>query len=246
MKKYLLALLVVSTGALGQIAGTKYSTCIEFIQDDVPITASPLTLTARASSGVPVTFSSKTPTICAVAGGVATLKLAGVCTIVAKSAATPAYMGGQTPLSFNVTAVLGPPPKLEWVRVAGENESFVVAGEKIVRYGAATSWIEKRMTGQGECTNNFFGGDPIVGQAKTCEAKDADGAPPPPPPPTGCDVGTICKSPMICAAPEKDFARTNICPATSKIEPSVCAGYKILSTDGTACIDSAACKWVSK
>lgn len=110
MKKLICLLALISANAFGQIAATKWSTCVEFTQPDVPITASPITLTARASSGVAVTFSSKTPLTCSVANGRATLKLAGVCTLIAKSAATPAYMGGQTPLSFAITAVIAPPP----------------------------------------------------------------------------------------------------------------------------------------
>ncbi len=53
-------------------------------------------------------------------------------------------------------------------KIANEGESFTVTGTGTVRYGAGTTFIEKTVTGAGQCTNDFFGNDPIVGTGKAC------------------------------------------------------------------------------
>src|SRR5438132_966335 len=64
-----------------------------------------------------------------------------------------------------------------WTFVANENQSFTVSGTQPVRYGANSSWIQKTLTGSGQCTNTFFGSDPIVGVKKACEQLNSYGAP---------------------------------------------------------------------
>jgi hypothetical protein len=51
----------------------------------------PLTLSAMASSGLPVTFSSSTPGVCTVIGSMVTLVSTGTCTIVASQAGNDTY-----------------------------------------------------------------------------------------------------------------------------------------------------------
>ena len=53
-------------------------------------------------------------------------------------------------------------------RIAEEGDSFIVSGTGTVRYGSTTVFVEKTVTGAGECSNEYFGTDPIVGTAKTC------------------------------------------------------------------------------
>ena len=53
-------------------------------------------------------------------------------------------------------------------KIANEGESFVVTGTGTVRYGAGTTFVEKSVTGAGQCTNDFFGSDPVVGTGKAC------------------------------------------------------------------------------
>ena len=55
-----------------------------------------------------------------------------------------------------------------WVRIAGENQSFTVSGTQTVRFGVDSSWVEKTVTGTGQCTNAYFGRDPAVGRGKAC------------------------------------------------------------------------------
>ena len=72
----------------------------------------------------------------------------------------------------------------EWLPAVSEGQSFNAGTGKTVRYGAGEYWIEKQLNGEVQCTNNFFGRDPIYGIVKACEIQ-ADAAPPPlPPPPT--------------------------------------------------------------
>jgi hypothetical protein len=56
-----------------------------------------------------------------------------------------------------------------WTRIAGEGESFTVAGTQTVRYGSGSSWITKTVTGSGECSNAWFGSDPLFGTVKECD-----------------------------------------------------------------------------
>jgi hypothetical protein len=64
--------------------------------------------------------------------------------------------------------------------LAVEGASFTVVGTRTVRYGSGTSWVIKSVTGTGQCTNAFFGFDPLYGVVKTCEIRDIVT-----PPPTG-------------------------------------------------------------
>jgi len=65
-----------------------------------------------------------------------------------------------------------------WTRIAGEGQAFNVAGAQTVRYGSGSAWLTKTVVDYGECTNSFFGSDPIFGVVKQCEVAGA-AAPPP-------------------------------------------------------------------
>ena len=83
--------------------------------------------------------------------------------------------------------VLGsePPPTGDvWTFVAEENQAFQVTGTQTVRYGQGGAWIQRSVTNGGQCTNTFFGSDPLFGVVKRCEVLGS-APPPPPPPPTG-------------------------------------------------------------
>jgi len=60
-----------------------------------------------------------------------------------------------------------------WVPVATEGQTFVVSGTRAVRYGSDASWIVKIVSGSGECSNAYFGNDPLFGTVKRCEVDDA-------------------------------------------------------------------------
>ena len=88
----------------------------------------PLTLSASASSGLAVTFTSSTPTICTVSGNTATLMSAGTCTIVASQPGNAVYAAA-TPVSqsFTVQAAytITPIPNAETV-VVGDIAAFAL------------------------------------------------------------------------------------------------------------------------
>jgi hypothetical protein len=56
-----------------------------------------------------------------------------------------------------------------WTKVANEGQTFSLSTTKTVRYGAQTSWIQKTLSGTVQCTNSFFGADPIYGVTKECD-----------------------------------------------------------------------------
>jgi len=70
-----------------------------------------------------------------------------------------------------LTALLLPTTVLaaSWSRIAAEWGSFTLSGVQTVRYGSGSTWITRTMSGSGQCTNAFFGGDPLVGVVKQCE-----------------------------------------------------------------------------
>jgi Peptidase M66 len=79
------------------------------------------------------------------------------------------------------TAAPPPPPIDSWTRIAVEGQPFTVSGTQIVRYGSGTTWVQKSVTDGGQCTNAFFGNDPLVGTRKECQLAGTTAPPPPPP-----------------------------------------------------------------
>jgi hypothetical protein len=90
-----------------------------------------------------------------------------------------------------------PPPGATWNRIATENQPFTVSGTQTVRYGSGSTWIQKSATGSGQCSNTFFGSDPLFGVVKECQVQSGTAAPPPPapapapPPPSGTSAARI-------------------------------------------------------
>jgi hypothetical protein len=81
---------------------------------------------------------------------------------------------GQDPLPgivkrCEVLAATTPPPDGVWTFIADEWQPFQVSGTQTVRYGQGTTWIQRSVTTAGQCTNTFFGQDPLPGIVKQCE-----------------------------------------------------------------------------
>ena len=68
-----------------------------------------------------------------------------------------------------VSGLASSPPAPGWTKIADEGQGFAVDGTQAVRYGSGAYWITRTVTGGGECTNAWFGTDPIVGVVKQCE-----------------------------------------------------------------------------
>jgi hypothetical protein len=52
--------------------------------------------------------------------------------------------------------------------IAVEGASFTVAASTVVSFGAGTRWVQKTVSGTGQCTNAFFGSDPAPYTPKGC------------------------------------------------------------------------------
>ncbi|MGJ7914823.1 hypothetical protein ACI48D_05000 [Massilia sp. LXY-6] len=60
------------------------------------------------------------------------------------------------------------PTPVTWTTCASEGGKCSFSGTRQVRYGAGTSFIVKTFTRSVACTSKAFGGDPLVGAAKSC------------------------------------------------------------------------------
>jgi uncharacterized protein (TIGR03437 family) len=75
----------------------------------VTLGVAPLTLTAKATSGLPVTFSSTTPTVCTVSGSTVTIVATGTCSITAIQDGNSSYAPAtRVTQSFMVSQTAGP------------------------------------------------------------------------------------------------------------------------------------------
>jgi hypothetical protein len=92
------------------------------------VQGTPLSLSATATSGLPVTFTSTTPAVCTVSGVTATLLSAGTCTVVASQAGNSTYAAA-TPVSESFTVIaaftITPQPNSETV-FAGNIAAFLL------------------------------------------------------------------------------------------------------------------------
>lgn len=66
-----------------------------------------------------------------------------------------------------------------YTRIADEGQSFSIKGTQTVRYGANSTWIEREVSGDARCTNDFFGQDPLNGVKKWCETVPGSARPQP-------------------------------------------------------------------
>ena len=103
-----LALFVGGCSSGGNSVGRTAQT-ITFDNPGTQTAGTSLTLSAKASSGAAVTFTSATPGICTVSGTTATFVTAGACTIDASQAGNSTYAGAsQVTQSFTVNPAIGP------------------------------------------------------------------------------------------------------------------------------------------
>jgi hypothetical protein len=220
------------------------------------VTAKPYNLVAVASNGLPVTYQSKTPTLCTVAGAAVTPKLAGVCVIVAKTAATTAYSAGQAPVEFAITAVLGPPPTLPLsIKITNPKAAGnYAAGIPIAIETEITGTDISRVEIHNSCSSPYFSTTTppfatnftptstgtctiyaeVAAKNYTISERSAD--------------VVINVQPGLPAKPwttaQKFFASCLACPSTAKFETESCPTYDIVALDGSECVDSSKCKWV--
>lgn len=98
-------------------------------------------------------------------------------------APVPAPSPAPTPIPSPAPAVrAGPAPAGIYTPLATEGKPFTVSGTQVVRYGSGDTWVAREVTGGGECTNGFFGTDPLIGTAKVCQVLIPGSATAPTPP----------------------------------------------------------------
>jgi hypothetical protein len=64
-----------------------------------------------------------------------------------------------------------------WNYLADEGGWFRLNGTQTVRYGAGGVWVQANVSDSGQCTNAFFGTDPVPNVFKRCEVLGAAAAP---------------------------------------------------------------------
>ena len=92
--------------------------------------------------------------------------------------------------------------------VAAEGSAFAVTGTQTIRYGADSRWVQKAVSGTGQCSNQFFGDDPAQGTVKSCEIVATAVVAPPAPAPAPAPL-TPGKSTAV-AVEGNSFAVTGI------------------------------------
>jgi hypothetical protein len=101
---------------------------------------------------------------------------------------SPGSTTTQPPATTTTTTLPPAPPSSDWTRCASEGGTCSFTGTRQVRYGANGVYKTVTATGSVGCNNNAFGGDPVVGVAKTCDYSNSTTTVttlPPPPPASG-------------------------------------------------------------
>jgi CSLREA domain-containing protein len=148
---------ITAVGAAIQPAALTASAAIDMMEQAQTITFGPLpnqpfgttafNVSATASSGLPVTFASTTPTVCTVAGSTVNLVSAGTCTIQATQAGT-AMFAAATPVSASFTVTMVAP-----------TIGFTVPNQS---YGAAAFSVSASSNSTGVFTYTVTSGPAIV------------------------------------------------------------------------------------
>ncbi|HET8528919.1 MAG TPA: hypothetical protein VFL60_08410 [Gaiellaceae bacterium] len=122
-------------------AVTRAAQTIAFPQPaDVPVDGGPVSLGATASSGLPVSYASSTPSVCTVAGSSVTLHAGGTCTITASQAGSGTYAAAaDVPRSFAVATAA------QTIAFAGAADTAVDAGP-VVLVATASSGLAVSFT----------------------------------------------------------------------------------------------------
>lgn len=257
MNKLFLIFLLLTATAGAQVGGLKTSQSIDFTQVDAKLTDSPIALKGVASSGLPVTFESKTLSICKVLNSQATLLKAGVCILVARQAGSVVYLAGVKPIEFKITATVTPPPLLEALGVKIDTIASATVGTPVtitLQTTGAPIWaefyIDNKLVGMKnappfsyEWTPSKTGNAFIyvqIGDAKSSPlAGDSINV-------NVVDSVVILPPPVVSlwTVQQAFFAKCQVCPSTLQFETIVCAGYDIGLIDPTGVVNSVNMKWV--
>ena len=141
---------------------------------------------------------------------------------VADVAATPPSQPSPSPPSPSPA----PSPATTWTRIAGENEGFLVNGVQNVRYGRGDTWATRSVDGRGDCSNAFFGYDPLFGVGKECQVADGGGSPiatlTPTPTPTPTPAPQPTAVAGVCTPPISAVDTSGTAPSVGNGTPESC------------------------
>jgi hypothetical protein len=129
---------------------------------------STLTVSATASSGLPVIFSLVQNGNCSISGNVVTFLNPGNCGVIANQPGNSTYAAAPSVGQVVVVTAPTPPPGAQ--ACASETGTCTIpqATTANVYYGANGRYYQRTLTGTFTCTSNIFGGDPAYGVVKAC------------------------------------------------------------------------------
>lgn len=144
--KYLfsIAALILSASSLAQTAGPidglrDSQAIMNFAPTDAIVGDAPKTLAGTSTSGLAVTYASRTTAKCKIAGSVLSYVASGRCVLLASQAGNTKYMPGQKAVEFVISArVVVPPPALGVLVVTPAPTGNYVAGQPITFLASTT------------------------------------------------------------------------------------------------------------
>lgn len=111
-----------------------------------------------------------------------------------------------------------------WTKIAAEHESFELTKAQTVRYGAGTTWVQKSVIGKAQCSNTYFGKDPIYGTLKSCDVQEAVTSPTPVPLPV-LTAPVVVSPPVMTPVPRVAACSTTpVVTTSSSTKLSVAVG----------------------
>ena len=208
----------------------------------------PITVSASASSGLPVTFTTTTPTVCTASGpGGSTILIdaVGICSITAFQDGNGSFAAADpVAQSFNVTSPLPPPPGGQTITFGPLADRILGSGSFTVAATASSGLpVSFTTTTPSICTSSGTNGSVInpiavgVCTVKADQAGDAASTPPYLPAPSVSQSFTVTSAASVCVAP---IARFMVTPLSGVADKGSTPGT-LFTFDGNATTVQAAC-----
>ncbi|MCU1326229.1 MAG: hypothetical protein JWN34_1599 [Bryobacterales bacterium] len=158
---------VTSTSSVS-LSGSTFSACqapqsISFSPPTSVPYGAPFTLSATASSGLPVDLVSNTPSVCLVGGSALTLVGLGSCSVTASQPGNASYLAA-TPVTQSVTVTQGP----QTITFAAINDVIFAVGRVLQLTGTASSGYPVSFVSNTEAVCRVVNRTAVVSGAGTC------------------------------------------------------------------------------
>ena len=236
-----------SNGRIGQVPGSSTATAQTITFPAIPnqiLGVGSISASATASSGLPVTFTTTTPSVCTASGpGGATILIdaVGICSVTAFQDGDASYAPAQpVSQSFSVTSPPSPPPGGQAINFGPLPDRDIAAGSFTVT-AAATSGLPVTFTVTTPtiCSSSGSNGATIALIALgvcTVQADQAGDATMPPATPV-LQSFTVTSGAPVCVAPVARFTATPTSGSASKQNST----GTLFTFDGSATTVQAAC-----